>query len=250
MISIQSLNKTFKTGKQSFQALHDINLTIKDNEFVTILGPSGCGKSTILRIVAGLEDATEGELKLDDVEIVGPGMERGMVFQGYTLFPWLTVRENIEYGMKLRNIPIMDRRAVSSYLLNVIKLEKFANAYPKQLSGGMKQRVAIARALANKPKVLLMDEPFGALDAQTKLEMQELLLEIWAQEKTTVIFITHDIEEAVYLSQRVVMMAAQPGRIIGEYNVDLPDERTSEVRDLPQFLSLKRELTNQLKQYH
>jgi ABC-type nitrate/sulfonate/bicarbonate transport system ATPase subunit len=250
MISIQSLNKTFKTGKQSFQALHDINLTIKDNEFVTILGPSGCGKSTILRIVAGLEDATEGELKLDDVEIVGPGMERGMVFQGYTLFPWLTVRENIEYGMKLRNIPIMDRRAVSSYLLNVIKLEKFANAYPKQLSGGMKQRVAIARALANKPKVLLMDEPFGALDAQTKLEMQELLLEIWAQEKTTVIFITHDIEEAVYLSQRVVMMAAQPGRIIGEYSVDLPDERTSEVRDLPQFLSLKRELTNQLKQYH
>lgn len=250
MISIQSLNKTFKTGKQSFQALHDINLTIKDNEFVTILGPSGCGKSTILRIVAGLEEATEGELKLDDVEIVGPGMERGMVFQGYTLFPWLTVRENIEYGMKLRNIPIMDRRAVSSYLLNVIKLEKFANAYPKQLSGGMKQRVAIARALANKPKVLLMDEPFGALDAQTKLEMQELLLEIWAQEKTTVIFITHDIEEAVYLSQRVVMMAAQPGRIIGEYTVDLPDERTSEVRDLPQFLSLKRELTNQLKQYH
>jgi ABC-type nitrate/sulfonate/bicarbonate transport system ATPase subunit len=250
MISIQSLNKTFKTGKQSFQALHDINLTIKDNEFVTILGPSGCGKSTILRIVAGLEDATEGELKLDDVEIVGPGMERGMVFQGYTLFPWLTVRENIEYGMKLRNIPIMDRRAVSSYLLNVIKLEKFANAYPKQLSGGMKQRVAIARALANKPKVLLMDEPFGALDAQTKLEMQELLLEIWAQEKTTVIFITHDIEEAVYLSQRVIMMAAQPGRIIGEYTVDLPDERTSEVRDLPQFLSLKRELTNQLKQYH
>lgn len=250
MISIQSLYKTFKTGKQSFQALQDINLEIKDNEFVTILGPSGCGKSTILRIVAGLEDATEGQLKLDDIEIVGPSMERGMVFQGYTLFPWLTVRENIEYGLKLRDIPIMDRRAVSSYLLKVIKLEKFANAYPKQLSGGMKQRVAIARALANKPKVLLMDEPFGALDAQTKLEMQELLLEIWAQEKTTVVFITHDIEEAVYLSQRIVMMAAHPGRIIGEYEVDLPDERTSEVRDLPAFLKLKRELTNQLKQYH
>jgi ABC-type nitrate/sulfonate/bicarbonate transport system ATPase subunit len=250
MISIRNLSKIFNTGKQSFEALRDINLEIKDNEFVTILGPSGCGKSTILRIVAGLEEASGGELKLDDVEIIGPSMERGMVFQGYTLFPWLTVRENIEYGLKLRDIPIMDRRAVSSYLLNVIKLEKFANAFPKQLSGGMKQRVAIARALANRPKVLLMDEPFGALDAQTKLEMQELLLEIWAKEKTTVIFITHDIEEAVYLSQRVVMMAAHPGRIISEHSVDLPDERTSEVRDLPAFLKLKRELTNQLKQYH
>ena len=192
-------------------------MNIGSNEFVTVVGPSGCGKSTLLRIVAGLEEANEGEVLLDDEAIVGPGADRGMVFQGYTLFPWLTVRQNIEYGPKLKGISILERRAISNHYLRITRLEAFANRFPKQLSGGMKQRVAIARALANGPKVLLMDEPFGALDAQTKLEMQEALLEVWDKEKTTVLFITHDIDEAIFLSQRLVVMAAGPGSIIKEF---------------------------------
>lgn len=247
-IVIQSLGKTYQSGKKTtFEALRSINLAIGKNEFLTLLGPSGCGKSTLLRILAGLEDASEGELLLDGAPIVGPGAERGMVFQGYTLFPWLTVRENIEYGPKLSGIPILERRRISNYYLRMIRLEQFANSYPKQLSGGMKQRVAIARALANRPKVLLMDEPFGALDAQTKLEMQELLLEVWEKEKTTVVFITHDIEEAVFLSQRICVMGAGPGRIVSEHLVQLPGERSELTRQLPEFLQLKRELAAYLK---
>jgi NitT/TauT family transport system ATP-binding protein len=246
-IGIQNLQKVYESRRSQFQALKDINLTIGENEFVTILGPSGCGKSTLLRIVAGLEDLTSGDLTIDGEDIIGPGAERGMVFQGYTLFPWLTVRENIEYGLKLKGVPTLVRRGISSHWLRVIRLEKFASAYPKQLSGGMKQRVAIARALANRPKVLLMDEPFGALDAQTKVEMQEMLLEVWEKEKTTVLFITHDIDEAIFLSQRIVVMGAQPGRIIREFRVDLPAERTADVRELPAFLQMKRELAKLLK---
>lgn len=246
-IDIQNLQKVYESRKSQFQALKDINLTIGENEFVTILGPSGCGKSTLLRIVAGLEDATSGELMIDGDDIIGPGAERGMVFQGYTLFPWLTVRENIEYGLKLKGVPTLARRGISSHWLRIIRLEKFASSYPKQLSGGMKQRVAIARALANRPKVLLMDEPFGALDAQTKVEMQEMLLEVWEKEKTTVLFITHDIDEAIFLSQRIVVMGAHPGRIIREFRVDLPTDRTADVRELPVFLQMKRELAQLLK---
>ncbi|EXX86319.1 hypothetical protein BG53_06435 [Paenibacillus darwinianus] len=246
-ITILGLHKAYESRKSRFEALRDIRLTVGGNEFLTILGPSGCGKSTLLRIVAGLEDASSGTVLLDGEEVIGPGADRGMVFQGYTLFPWLTVRENIEYGLKLRGVPILDRRGVSSYLLRVIKLEAFDKAYPKQLSGGMKQRVAIARALANRPKVLLMDEPFGALDAQTKLEMQEMLLDVWEKEKTTVLFITHDIDEAIFLSQRIVVMGAGPGRILKEFQVRLPAERTPEVRERPEFLALKRELAQLLK---
>ncbi|HUC92949.1 MAG TPA: ABC transporter ATP-binding protein [Paenibacillus sp.] len=246
-IAIRDLNKVYESGKSRFEALRDIRLTVGGNEFLTILGPSGCGKSTLLRIVAGLDEATSGTVALDGEEVIGPGADRGMVFQGYTLFPWLTVRENIEYGLKLRGVPMMDRRGVSSYLLRVIKLEAFDKAYPKQLSGGMKQRVAIARALANRPKVLLMDEPFGALDAQTKLEMQEMLLDVWEKEKTTVLFITHDIDEAIFLSQRIVVMGAAPGRILKEFQVKLPAARTPEVREHPEFLALKRELAQLLR---
>ncbi|MFC5701344.1 ABC transporter ATP-binding protein [Cohnella faecalis] len=246
-IEIKGVGKTYRTGKSVFRALDEIDLTIGANEFVTILGPSGCGKSTLLRIVAGLEEASEGELSVDAESIVGPGADRGMVFQGYTLFPWLTVRQNIEYGPKLRGVPILDRRKISNHYLRITRLESFANHFPKQLSGGMKQRVAIARALANGPKVLLMDEPFGALDAQTKLEMQEALLEVWDKEKTTVLFITHDIDEAIFLSQRIVVMAAGPGRVLREYRVELPAERTPEVREHPDFMKLKRELASLLK---
>jgi NitT/TauT family transport system ATP-binding protein len=244
-ISIQGIGKLFKTGKTTFRALENIDLEIGANEFVTIVGPSGCGKSTLLRIVAGLEEASEGDVGVDGDLVVGPGADRGMVFQGYTLFPWLTVRQNIEYGPKLKGISILERRAISNHYLRITRLESFANRFPKQLSGGMKQRVAIARALANGPKVMLMDEPFGALDAQTKLEMQEALLDVWEKEKTTVLFITHDIDEAIFLSQRIVVMG--PGRILKEFDVTLPAERTSEVREHPEFLKLRRELTALLK---
>ncbi len=246
-ISIQGIGKSFKTRKTTFRALENIDLEIGANEFVTILGPSGCGKSTLLRIVAGLEEACEGEIGVDGELVVGPGADRGMVFQGYTLFPWLTVRQNIEYGPKLKGVSILDRRAISNRYLRITRLEPFANRFPKQLSGGMKQRVAIARALANGPKVLLMDEPFGALDAQTKLEMQEALLDVWEKEQTTVLFITHDIDEAIFLSQRIVVMGAGPGRILKEFSVTLPAERTLEVREHPEFLKLRRELTALLK---
>lgn len=247
LINIDGLNKVYTSRKSTFEALRDINLMIERNEFLSILGPSGCGKSTLLRIVAGLEDATDGEITVDGIHVVGPGADRGMVFQGYTLFPWLTVRQNIEYGPKLRGISVMERRAISSHYLKLIKLESFANSLPKQLSGGMKQRVAIARALANRPKVLLMDEPFGALDAQTKIDMQEMLLEVWEKEKTTVIFITHDIDEAVYLSQRIVVMGAHPGRIIADQHVNMDYPRSIEVRGSTDFLSLKRKLSALLK---
>ncbi|AZN38914.1 ABC transporter ATP-binding protein [Paenibacillus albus] len=246
-ITISGLSKVYETKKSRFEALRGIDMQVRTNEFVTIVGPSGCGKSTLLRIVAGLDELSEGSVTLDGEEVIGPGAERGMVFQGYTLFPWLTVRENIEYGPKLKGVSTLERRAISSHFLKVIKLEAFANAYPKQLSGGMKQRVAIARALANRPKVLLMDEPFGALDAQTKLEMQEMLLEVWEKEKTTVLFITHDIDEAVFLSQRIIVMGAGPGRILKTFDVPLPAQRTPEVRELPEFLALKRELGLLLK---
>ncbi|WP_419875970.1 ABC transporter ATP-binding protein [Candidatus Pristimantibacillus sp. PTI5] len=246
-IKIEGLQKVYESKKSRFEALQGIDLTIGQNEFLTIVGPSGCGKSTLLRMVAGLDEPSGGSLQVDGEDIIGPGADRGMVFQGYTLFPWLTVRENIEYGLKLKGVPILERRKISNYFLKVIRLESFDKAYPKQLSGGMKQRVAIARALANRPKVLLMDEPFGALDAQTKLEMQEMLLEVWEKEKTTVLFITHDIDEAIFLSQRIVVMGAGPGRILKEFRVELPEGRTTEVREHPDFLSLKRELAQLLK---
>ena len=247
IIEVKKLNKVYESKNKTFEALRNIDLTVGENEFLTIIGPSGCGKSTLLRIVAGLEDPSGGVLSVDDEEIIGPGADRGMVFQGYTLFPWLTVRENIEYGPKLKGVPILERRRISNHFLKVIRLESFAKSYPKQLSGGMKQRVAIARALANRPKVLLMDEPFGALDAQTKLEMQEMLLEVWEREKTTVMFITHDIDEAIFLSQRIIVMGAAPGRFLQQFEVSLPAERTPEVREHPDFLALKHEIVQLLK---
>jgi ABC-type nitrate/sulfonate/bicarbonate transport system ATPase subunit len=246
-IQLSEVHKQFVVKKQTFEALSDVNLSIEEGQFVSIVGPSGCGKSTILRILAGLEDVSTGDVIVDGADVIGPGADRGMVFQTYTLFPWLSVRENIQFGLKLKGIPLTIRRRMADRFLELIKLEKFTNAYPHQLSGGMKQRVAIARALAANPKVLLMDEPFGALDAQTKMDMQEMLRDIWQTEQTTVVFITHDIDEAIYLSQRVVLMAATPGRIIAQYEVDLPEERDLLTRELPQFLKLKRELIQRLK---
>ncbi len=246
-IELQKLGKTFESNQGIVHALEEIELSVQAGEFVSVLGPSGCGKSTMLRILAGLEPYTSGQIICDDRVITGPGADRGMVFQAYTLFPWLTVRENIEYGLKLAGKHIFERRRISGAWLDRIGLSSFAKHYPNQLSGGMKQRVAIARALANKPKVLLMDEPFGALDAHTKLMMQRLLQALWVDERPTVVFITHDVDEAIYLGQRVVVMGARPGRIVKEYQVHLPEKRTEEVRGNAHFIELRKMLLQDLE---
>ena len=246
-ISITGLSKEYVTKAGRFQALDDVALYVKNEEFVTILGPSGCGKSTILRILAGLEDATAGSVKVGGEEVTGPSVNRGMVFQSYTLFPWLSVRDNIEFGLKLKGVKLKKRKEISDRYLELVGLEKFANSYGKELSGGMKQRVAIARSLANNPEVLLMDEPFGALDAQTKQSMQELLLNIWKREKTTIVFITHDIDEAIFLSQRIYVMQARPGKIIEEINADLQLFSNGELVEVERFMRLKKHIVSLLK---
>lgn len=245
-INVLEVSKKYQTKSGGFLALQQVSLHVKEREFVSIVGPSGCGKSTLLRILAGLEEATGGKVEIAGREIEGPGADRGMVFQSYTLFPWLTVRENIEFGPRLKGTPARQRKEISDHYLAMIGLEHFAHAYPKELSGGMKQRVAIARALANQPEVLLMDEPFGALDAQTKSAMQELLLQIWEKEKTTVIFITHDIDEAIYLSQRIYVMHARPGRIAAEFPVEFAYPRDRDIRDTEAFIKMKKRIVSLL----
>ncbi len=246
-ISIKEISKIYPGKEQDFVALKQVSLSVLPNEFVSIVGPSGCGKSTLLKLVAGLEESTEGKIWVDGKEVMGPGADRGMVFQSYTLFPWLTVVENIVFGLKLKGVPPAERKEIVDKYLELIKLTEFRNRYPKELSGGMKQRVAIARALANNPSVLLMDEPFGALDPQTKVSMQEMLIDIWRKEKTTIVFITHDIEEAIFLSQHVYVMQKAPGRIVKKINVPLPTERISEIKDTHQFIELKKQIVSLLK---
>ena len=194
-------------------AISDISFNVLNNEICALLGPSGCGKSTLLQIMAGLNFPTSGNLTLDGQPITAPGRDRGMVFQSYTSFPWLTVFENVEYGMRLNKVPEQERKDRAAYFIERVNMTKFKNAYPKQLSGGMKQRVAIARMLANKPEISLMDEPFGALDAETRWHMQELLLDIIEESKMTVVIVTHDIQEAIFLADRIVFLSAHPGRL-------------------------------------
>ena len=213
--------------------LQNINLQVSQNEFVCIVGASGCGKSTLLKIIAGLINPTSGQVFVDGEVVLGPGPDRGMIFQNYSLFPWLTVADNIGFGLQLRSLSKAEKNERIHYFLEVVGLRKFAQAYPKELSGGMRQRVAIARSLANEPEVLLMDEPFGALDAQTKEQMQQFLLKLWQQTHTTILMITHDVEEAIFLSQRIYIMTAHPGKIKEEIEINLPL-----VRDLEMKLSL------------
>ena len=229
MISVESLSKRYVTNDATIFALSDIDLAINDGEFVSLLGPSGCGKSTLLRIIAGLLPATEGRLHIDGKAINGPGPERAVVFQDYALFPWLTVEDNVEFGLEARGVAPAERRKISAELLRVVGLAEFSKKFPHHLSGGMKQRVSIARALAIEPQILLMDEPFGALDAQTRSTLQEELLRIWRVYRKTVVFVTHSIEEALYLSDRIVIMTARPGRIKTIVNVpnDRPRDMTS-----------------------
>ena len=238
-ISVQDVSKIFPLKGEEFVALDHVSLDIADNEFVTVVGPSGCGKSTMMNILAGLETPTEGRALVAGKSVTGPGPDRGMIFQQYALFPWLTVRQNVEFGLKVAKMSTKERREKADYFIRMVGLEQFADALPKMLSGGMKQRCAIARAYAVNPSILLMDEPFGALDALTRVKLQEQLLETWSQEKRTVMFITHDVDEAVFLANRVVVMAARPGRIYDVIDVNLPYPRTEEVRLSPEFADLR-----------
>jgi NitT/TauT family transport system ATP-binding protein len=238
-ISVQGVRKTFQLKNEEFVALEHVDLAIADNEFVTVVGPSGCGKSTLMNILAGLETPTSGHALVDGREVSSPGPERGVIFQQYALFPWLTVRKNVEFGLKVAGVPKPQRRERAEYFIRMVGLEQFADALPKMLSGGMKQRCAIARAYAVNPSILLMDEPFGALDALTRVKLQEQLLDTWNREKRTVMFITHDVDEAVFLSNRVIVMAARPGRIYDVIDVDLPYPRDEEVRLSPEFGELR-----------
>jgi ABC-type nitrate/sulfonate/bicarbonate transport system ATPase subunit len=220
-LSARGISKSFPVkGGPAIQAVRDVNFDVHENEFCVLLGPSGCGKSTVLRMIAGLEDPTEGRLNLDGHEILGADRERGMVFQSYTSFDWLTVQQNVEYGMRLNKVPAAERKERADRFIDLVKLTKFRNAYPKQLSGGMKQRVAIARTLANEPSLLLMDEPFGALDAETRWNMQELMISIMETTGTTVVMVTHDIEEALFLGDRIVFISAHPGTVLEDMQTE------------------------------
>jgi NitT/TauT family transport system ATP-binding protein len=246
---IEGLSRVFPgvRGGAPTRALEPTDLAVAENDFITILGPSGCGKSTLLRIVAGLDRPTTGRVLLDGRAVTGPGADRGMVFQSYTLFPWLTVAENIAFGLTERGVPASERRDIVAAYIEKVGLKGFERHYPKQLSGGMQQRTAIARALANDPEILLLDEPFGALDNQTRSLMQELLLGIWERERKTVLFVTHDIEEAIFLASRTIVMTARPGRIKAEVPVDLPHPRHYRMKTSPEFSRLKARLTEEIR---
>jgi NitT/TauT family transport system ATP-binding protein len=238
-IAVQSIAMTFATRTGPLTALDNVSLEIPDASFACLVGASGCGKSTLLNIMAGLVPPTTGTVTVDGRPVEGPGADRGMVFQTYTLYPWLRVRENVEFGPLLRGVRAGERRRVSTHLLEEMKLSDFAAAYPRELSGGMKQRVAIARALANDPHVLLMDEPFGALDALTRSSAQRFLTEIWERHRRTIAFVTHDIDEAIFLGDTVFVMTPRPGRIRETIPVDIPRPRSLDDMATPRFAELK-----------
>lgn len=226
----------------TFTALEEVSFEVPDQQFAVLVGPSGCGKSSLLYLTAGLAEPTSGEIFVGGKQVDGPGADRGMVFQGYTLFPWLTVRQNIEFGLKRRGMPSRERKDIVEHYLNEVGLLRFADNYSKQLSGGMMQRVAIARALANDPQILLMDEPFGALDSQTRLQMQQLLLRVWEHSKKTVLFVTHDIDEAILLGDRIFVMGARPGRIKEVLDVPIERPRNLDMVMDPEFIRMKRSI--------
>jgi len=240
-LHIHNVSKVYPADDHEVLAIDEIDLKIESEEFATLLGPSGCGKSTLLRIVAGLTRPSRGVVKLDGNVIRGPGQDRGMVFQTYTLFPWLTVKENIKFGLEISGIPKTEQDKISQEFVEKVGLKGFEKAYPKGLSGGMKQRVAIARALANNPAILLLDEPFGALDAQTRSLMQELLTQVWEDLHKTILFVTHDVEEAIFLSDRVFVMTARPGKIKAEIPILLERPRSYEMKATESFLNLKKQ---------
>jgi NitT/TauT family transport system ATP-binding protein len=247
-LQIDNLRKEFKSRRQAITALDAASLTLADNEFVSIVGTSGCGKSTLLSIVAGLQDPTSGTVLVDGRPVAGPARDRGVVFQTYTLFPWLSARGNVEFALRGHGMGARERRDVAREHLKLVGLEDFEDARPSQLSGGMKQRVAIARALSYRPAILLMDEPFGALDALTRQLMQELLTSVWEQHRLTVLFVTHDVEEAVFISDRVAVMTNRPGRIKKEVVVDLPRPRSYDMLSSPEFSELYGEVLESIRE--
>ena len=244
ILAISRVSKTFPGGTVALEAT---DLAVQENDFITILGPSGCGKSTLLRMVAGLDTPTTGNIALDGKPVRSPGADRGMVFQSYTLFPWLTVLQNVCFGLREKGLQLTEQHAIAHPFIAKVGLKGFEHHYPKQLSGGMQQRTALARALANDPRMLLMDEPFGALDHQTRELMQELLLSIWEDERKTVLFVTHDIDEAIFMANRVVVMSARPGRIKCDLPVPLPHPRHYAMKTTPAFTELKARLTEEIR---
>ncbi|MBU1331164.1 MAG: ABC transporter ATP-binding protein [Gammaproteobacteria bacterium] len=242
-LKVDNVSLRYQSPKgETFTALDRVSFEVPDQQFAVIVGPSGCGKSSLLYLTAGLAEPSEGDIYVGGQRVNGPGADRGMVFQGYTLFPWLTVRQNIEFGLKRRKLPSNEIRTIVEFYLNEVGLVKFAEHYPKQLSGGMMQRVAIARALANDPQILLMDEPFGALDSQTRLQMQQLLLQVWGNSKKTVVFVTHDIDEAILLADRIYVMGARPGHIKEILDVPIERPRNLDVVMEPEFIRMKRHI--------
>jgi len=242
VLEVKQLGKVYKTANSAVTALQGINFKAHRREFVCVIGPSGCGKSTLIRILAGLESHTSGEVLLDGKAVTGPGRDRGMVFQGYTLFPWLSVRKNVMFGLEMNNLSSDEAGHEADLWLELVGLEKFSSAYPHELSGGMKQRVAIARALANQPRILLMDEPFGALDAQSRAKMQAHLLDIWRNIDITIVFITHDLDEAIFLADRILVLKAHPGEVQELIEVSVPRPRSVDQVTSPEFLATKARL--------
>lgn len=249
-VQIKNVEKIYEGKAGKNVALNGVSLDIQENEFVCVVGPSGCGKSTLLNIIAGLLEPTSGEVLVDNVKVEGTGVDRGVVFQQYALFPWLTVRKNVEFGLRIMGYSPAEREEIAMKYIKMVDLEKFKDAYPKELSGGMKQRVAIARAYAVNPSILLMDEPFGALDAQTRTQLQTELLRTWEEEHKTCFFITHDVEEAILLATKVIVMSARPGRIKEVIDIDIPYPRDQETKMLPRFTELKNYIWNMVyKEY-
>lgn len=249
-IEIEGVTKSFEKRDGQFLALDEVNLTVDKNEFICVVGPSGCGKTTLMNIIAGLYPPSTGTVHVRGELVTGPGKGKGVVFQQYALYPWLTVEKNVEFGLKMKGVPKAERQETARKYIRIVGLEKFAASFPKELSGGMKQRVAIARAYATNPEVLLMDEPFGALDAQTRAQLQENLLNTWQQERKTCFFITHDVEEAVLLSTKIIIMSAGPGRIREIVDVNLPYPRNQETKLTPEFNEMKNSIWNKVyKEY-
>ena len=241
-IEVRDLSISFEARGSVIDAVRKVSIDVQPGEFVSLIGPSGCGKSTLMNAVAGFTMPDSGSLTVDGKVVTGPGSDRGVVFQQYSLFPWMTVRKNVEFGLKMQGMPACQRETQARTLLGLAGLLAFENHYPSQLSGGMKQRVGIVRALATSPQVLLMDEPFGALDAQTRSVMQEILTNMWQRLRLSVLFITHDIEEAIFLSDRIYVMTARPGRIKAELKVDLPRPRKPEMMETPAFAAMERQI--------